>query len=716
MKNRFFLIIGFIGLGLKMSLQAQILSAGAVAFIGFQGDSPMAFSLVTTDTIPPSTQISFTDNKWTGARLLENEQTVVWTSPDTALPVGTIFRLQDNGSGMTVTGPGSATGRIWYSLGQGEQVLAYLGSATLPSFIAGVSNNTWRPTCDSIPYFEFRTCLPAPLVNGQTAIAFMQVTTINIDNGYLSITPLNVTGPDMLPIIYNINYWFLDNAEAGGVGAWPNWGSGGSVQPFASTIEFNQSSTSVVEGGSLATITLDLSAPLFAPQTVVLDVFEFPGITASDYSTNPTVQNGTVTLNIPANTTSVSFTFQAQTDGIAETNETISFVIGSLSGGLQAGNQDAFAVTLLSTDQNFSRINFANDTLVISEGQTGISVAMTINPSPSANSLLVINPSNGAGIFNDYYTSPALSSGQLLLFTETGNPEVQFQVSSFDDFQIEPDEFFTFTIVQVSNGLQIGDSSTVVVQIKDNDNIPTFVAPLLYVNELNAFNSDYPDANGQLDDWIELYNADSQTVNISGYYITDLISNPTKFQFPQISAQTTMAPGTFKILWADQNTIQGPLHLNFTLNGTGGFVGLFAPDGETLIDAIQYPGMEPGLTFGRFEDGTDNWMRIYLATPGAPNSDSIPVPNFISGFETNGGLSIYPNPAQERINILKTGTSIQGISSLEIYDLQGRRMQMSGSEIIQGKHWLLNTEEIENGAYLILIRHSEGISTARFVK
>ena len=329
MKNRFFLIIGFIGLGLKMSLQAQILSAGAVAFIGFQGDSPMAFSLVTTDTIPPSTQISFTDNKWTGARLLENEQTVVWTSPDTALPVGTIFRLQDNGSGMTVTGPGSATGRIWYSLGQGEQVLAYLGSATLPSFIAGVSNNTWRPTCDSIPYFEFRTCLPAPLVNGQTAIAFMQVTTINIDNGYLSITPLNVTGPDMLPIIYNINYWFLDNAEAGGVGAWPNWGSGGSVQPFASEIEFSQTSTSVVEGGSLATITLDLSAPLFAPQTVVLDVFEFPGITASDYSTNPTVQNGTVTLNIPANTTSVSFTFQAQTDGIAETNETISFVIGS---------------------------------------------------------------------------------------------------------------------------------------------------------------------------------------------------------------------------------------------------------------------------------------------------------------------------------------------------------------------------------------------------
>jgi len=67
---------------------------------------------------------------------LNNEQTVVWTSPDTALPVGTIFRLQDNGSGMTVTGPGTATGRIWYSLGQGEQILAYTGTEAQPSFIA----------------------------------------------------------------------------------------------------------------------------------------------------------------------------------------------------------------------------------------------------------------------------------------------------------------------------------------------------------------------------------------------------------------------------------------------------------------------------------------------------------------------------------------------------------------------------------------------------
>lgn len=695
--------------------QAQSLSPGAVAFIGYQGDSPMAFALVTTEVIPPFTQISFTDNKWTGAHLLSNEQTVVWTSPDTALPVGTIFQLQDNGSGMNVSGPGSASGRIWYSLGQGEQILAYTGTSTQPAFIAGVSNNTWRPTCDSIPYFEFRTCLPAPLVNGQTAIAFLDITTINIDNGYLSISPLQVTGPEMLPIIYNINYWLLDNAETGGTGNWPNWNAG-STQAFASTIEFTQASTSVIEGGSLATINLAISSPQIAPQTVVLNVLEFPGITTGDYSTNPPVVNGTITIDIPANASSTNFTFQALNDGISETNETVTFVIGALSGGLTAGNEDAIAVTLISTDQNFSQVAFTTDSVSITEGQSGATLTIHVSPDPTANYNVVVNATNGAGISNDYFTTPTGFNGQLLLQVQAGVPDVNFTITPYDDTQIEPDEFLTFTIVQVTNGLQIGAASTVVVRIIDNDNIPTFTPPLLYLNELNAFNTDYPDQNGQLDDWIELYNADSQTVSIAGYYITDVISNPTKFQFPPITAQTTMAPGSFKILWADQNTIQGPLHLNFTLQEGGGFVGLFAPDGETLIDGTQYPAMEEGRTFGRYLDGADNWKTLFYATPGAPNSDSIPPLGIVSGLEFESGLSLYPNPSREIVQLVKSGSAFEGNTAISVIDVQGKIQSLKINDFQDGKRWLIHTEELPAGVYFIHIRHNKGISTARFIK
>ena len=715
MKNRLKAFCIFFSLILSSLVHAQVLSPGGIAFIGFQGDAQMAFALVNTEVIPPFTQISFTDNKWTGAHLLNNEQTVVWTSPDTALPVGTIFRLQDNGSGMTVTGPGTATGRIWYSLGQGEQILAYTGTEAQPSFIAGISNNTWRPTCDSIPYFEFRTCLPAPLVNGETALAFMDVTTINIDNGYLSITPLNVTGPDMLSIIYNINYWFLDNADMAHVGAWPNWNSG-STQPFASTIEFSAPSTSITEGGSLATITLNLSAPQISPQTAVINILEFPGITSDDYNTNPAAVNGSITLEIPANANSISFTMQGLTDGIAETNETVTFTIGALSGGLTVGNEDAFAVTIISSDQNFSRINFTSDTLHITEGQSGIPVSMNISPTASASYFVFVGSTNGAGVFNDYFTTPANSNNQILLQTEAGNPMLDFLVTPYNDNQIEPDEYVSFTIIQVSNGLQIGDTSSVTLVIHDNDNIPTYTAPLLYLNELNAFNTDYPDQNGQLDDWIELYNADTQTVSIAGYYITDLISNPTKFQFPQITAQTTMEPGSFKVLWADQNTIQGPLHLNFTLSATGGFVGLFAPDGETLIDGAQYPAMSEGNSYGRYLDGADNWKLLFYATPGAPNSDSIPPVGILSGIDFESGISLFPNPANQQVNVVKTGEALTGSINLYVMDLQGRKITAPVNNLIFGKRWTIDTSTLPSGSYILVMQSRDGIRNARFSK
>ncbi|HOY50101.1 MAG TPA: lamin tail domain-containing protein, partial [Flavobacteriales bacterium] len=227
---------------------------------------------------------------------------------------------------------------------------------------------------------------------------------------------------------------------------------------------------------------------------------------------------------------------------------------------------------------------------------------------------------------------------------------------------------------------------------------------------------DYPDQNGQLDDWIELYNADTQTVSIAGYYITDLISNPTKFQFPQITAQTTMEPGSFKVLWADQNTIQGPLHLNFTLSATGGFVGLFAPDGETLIDGAQYPAMSEGNSYGRYLDGADNWKLLFYATPGAPNSDSIPPVGILSGIDFESGISLFPNPANQQVNVVKTGEALTGSINLYVMDLQGRKITAPVNNLIFGKRWTIDTSTLPSGSYILVMQSRDGIRNARFSK
>jgi hypothetical protein len=697
------IVITVLFLASSTPLISQSLPAGAIGFIGFQSDVSMAIAFVNTVEIEPNTIISFTDNKWTGSALLQNEQTVIWTSPDSILPPGEIVILQDNGSSMNIIGPGSSTGRLYYSLGQGEQILAYTGTAEDPSFIAGISSGTWRPQCDNIPYLEFATCLPQPLVNGETAFAFVNTTTINIDNGFLNISPLQVFGPEALSIIYNINYWTLDNGQFAGTVNWPDW-DGGSTQPFASEINFEVSGSQIIEGGSLATIILNIAQPQPTPQSVEIEILEFPGITPQDYSTNPVAQSGIIQLTVPANASTVSFTVQALADGLSELNENVTFLIGNLSGGLTPGDDDSYSLTILSTEQEFPEVNFTSDTLYVTEGMAGTQIDIQMNPVSQTVYNIVVNAQSGPGVMNDFFTTPSQFSGQLLLQTTPGNSLISFTVTAFDDIVIEADEYLNFTIVQVSNGIQIGAMSNVVVVLKDNDNIPVFNPPALYINEINAFNVDFPDENGQLDDWIELYNASDEDVDISNYSITNNIQDPLRFVFPSVSSQMTIPAGGYKIIWADQNTIQGPLHINFTLNENGGFLGLFGSDGETFVDGLEYPALDSATNYGRFPDG-ENWQNIYFPTPEATNSDSIPEDDtgLFDNSDWHNEFSIYPNPSNLSVSIVKLGNITNSAVNFEFYDLAGRHIPVASSEIELGKFWKFDIQNIPQGVYFVKI-------------
>ena len=712
-KQLFFILLCSIGL----RLTAQSLVPGSIAFIGFQSDQPITFAFVNLVELAPNTSISFTDNKWGFDHLVLSEQTVVWTSPDTALPIGTIVSLRDNGNpNMQVIGAGTSVGRLYIMGGQGDQILAYVGPESEPSFIAGISNSNWQPTCDSLPFFQFRTCLPAPLENGLTAVSFTNSQSFNVDNGYLAITPLIVSGLENLSIINNANYWFFDNANQAMYENWPDWTEGGSTQPFASTIEFSQANYQITEGGSQAVITLNLSAPQFAPQTVVIEALNFPGTTNSDYSTSPELVNGMLSLNVSANTLSVSFSVQALIDGIAEDLENVTFSIVSVSGGLAIGQDDVAAVSIVSTEENFSQINFTNDTLYVDEGGLPLVVPMTIAPASSQVYSVILTAFNGSGIQTDYFTTPSDFSGQLLLQTTPNSGNLSFSVSTFNDFQIEANEIVRFNITTVSSGLQIGATSSVVIVIRDNDNTPVVYYPELFINEICSINSNFPDPNGQLDDWIEIYNADTGSVVMSGYKFTNNLSTPALFSIPAVSSQTTIPSQGFKLFWADQNTTQGPLHLNFTLNqSTGGLVALFAPDAETIIDQVSFPSMAAGESFGRIPDGGSDLRKLFVTTPGASNQDSIP-PLWQAGVESRDGqLSAFPNPSNDFVNIVKVGEPLIGQYALEAFDVNGRRVDITATEMRNGKAWILNRANLSDGLYLIVLRSENAVHRIQIV-
>lgn len=140
-------------------------------------------------------------------------------------------------------------------------------------------------------------------------------------------------------------------------------------------------------------------------------------------------------------------------------------------------------------------------------------------------------------------------------------------------------------------------------------------APLGYAGSVRINEWLANDALGE--DWFELYNLDELPVNLSGLYLTD---------DPSLSGTThyTMGPLTFIasqgfVKWvADNQSQQGPPHLNFTLDNRGGVLRLCHTNLNT-VDSVSW-GVQPlGKSEGRVPDGGYRWVSFPLATPAASN-------------------------------------------------------------------------------------------------
>jgi hypothetical protein len=130
-------------------------------------------------------------------------------------------------------------------------------------------------------------------------------------------------------------------------------------------------------------------------------------------------------------------------------------------------------------------------------------------------------------------------------------------------------------------------------------------------------------ADMQTEDWFELYNGETFTVDLSGFYLTLDTNNPTLYQIPT-NGQYRIAPGGFLLVWADeqpgQNSAARPhLHADFKLAASGGSIALFAPDGLTLIDSVTYGQQASDVSQGRFTDGAGTIYTLGKATTNGVN-------------------------------------------------------------------------------------------------
>ena len=102
--------------------------------------------------------------------------------------------------------------------------------------------------------------------------------------------------------------------------------------------------------------------------------------------------------------------------------------------------------------------------------------------------------------------------------------------------------------------------------------------PVIISEFLASNQSGLTDEDGDLSDWIELYNVGNEPASLSGWYLTDDAEDLSKWTFPE-----TVLPGQSTLIvfasGKDRSVAGSEFHTNFRLNRDGDYLGLIKPDG-----------------------------------------------------------------------------------------------------------------------------------------
>jgi hypothetical protein len=228
----------------------------------------------------------------------------------------------------------------------------------------------------------------------------------------------------------------------------------------------------------------------------------------------------------------------------------------------------------------------------------------------------------------------------------------------------------------------------------------------LVINEIMALNQGGPvDDNGESEDWIELHNRSNASVDAGGYWLTDNPANLRKWSLPQ---GTRVPAGGYLVIWADEDSSQGPLHANFKLSSLGETLYLYDSN-LVLQDELIFAAQVADSSLARIPNGSGAFVRR-PHTIAANN-------NWALGVDATADrqplLTLYPNPAEDilrvRLNLMDDATPWV----VELVDATGRvhqKEQGFGGDI------RLSVEGMATGMYWLRLSHGDRLYLRSWIK
>ena len=128
--------------------------------------------------------------------------------------------------------------------------------------------------------------------------------------------------------------------------------------------------------------------------------------------------------------------------------------------------------------------------------------------------------------------------------------------------------------------------------------------------------------DGTYCDWIELYNSGSTAFDLSGYSLSDDVTKPKKFTFPQ---GTKIEAYSYLVLYHTAKPMTGVYSFDFGLSSQGGETLVFTTNNDLIVDLIDFGPQQKNCSYARIY--TNNTFDPYAAfessdkpTPGYDNT------------------------------------------------------------------------------------------------
>ena len=218
----------------------------------------------------------------------------------------------------------------------------------------------------------------------------------------------------------------------------------------------------------------------------------------------------------------------------------------------------------------------------------------------------------------------------------------------------------------------------------------------LYINEFMASNATtICDSFGSYSDWIELYNSTDTDMDISGFGISDNLSQPMKYRFPD--GTTIAAKGYLVVFCSGNEGMQnGELHAPFGLRSYGEDV-VIANRAGRIIDSYSFKNQETDVSVARIPDGAGEFQSNSQPSPGYPNTGA-----GYSAFDAANRLPLGG------VYISEFGGSTGSVASdwVELHNSTGSAVSLAGYGISNNPKnpakWVFPDISIEPGEYLLL--------------